>query len=331
MTAGRIAVLTALGGTGAEDVVYRELIAAASVTAAELTRILNLPEHAVLAALAALEGHGLASRTITQPPRFVAAPPDIAVDALLLRRQAELSDARAELDQLISVYRSSRRARSIDELIEIVTGAEALAERVAHLQRAAKSSFDAFVKPPFVAIDLDEAEPADKPDVSYRAVYDKKIMDYPNFVQRLRDASAPHFEYRLHASLPMKLIIADRATALLPLERETSDAAPAAVIVHSCGLLDALLALYEQYWEASMPLRLTDDGTTSGINSPDTRILSLLVAGVTDEAIARQLGVSLRTVRRRIQDMMHAAGAQNRAQLAWHAARSNWIADRDAR
>lgn len=319
-------MLTTLGGTDTEDVVYRELIAAASVTTAELTRALNLPEDVVMSALTTLEARGLASRTVTRPPRFVAAAPDVAVDALLLRRQAELSDARAELDQLVRIYRSGRRTRSIDELIEIVSGAEALAERVGHLQRAAQVSFDGFVKPPFVAIDLDEAESLSRPEISYRGLYDKEITNNPNFLNKLRQNSAPHAEYRLHSALPMKLVIADRGTALLPLGREVSDAAPAAVIVHSCGLLDALIALFEQYWNSALPLHLPDDAASEEMNGPDRRILSLLVAGVTDEAIARQVGVSLRTVRRRIQEMMLDANAHNRAQLAWHAARNNWLA-----
>jgi DNA-binding CsgD family transcriptional regulator len=104
--------------------------------------------------------------------------------------------------------------------------------------------------------------------------------------------------------------------------------APSAVMVHSSRLLDALVVLFEHYWDAGMPLHLElagDAGPGGGTAAGDRRVLSLLIAGATDETIARQLGVSLRTVRRRIQDMMHAAGAQNRAQMAWHAARHDWL------
>jgi DNA-binding NarL/FixJ family response regulator len=127
----------------------------------------------------------------------------------------------------------------------------------------------------------------------------------------------------------MKLMIADRETALLPLGRDTADTTPAAVIVHSSGLLDALLALFDHYWDASTPLSLDNDGGNGSqegrLDSGDLRILSLLISGVTDETIARQLNISLRTVRRRIQAMMHVANAQNRAQLGWHAARNGWL------
>ena len=59
---------------------------------------------------------------------------------------------------------------------------------------------------------------------------------------------------------------------------------------------------------------------------PELNVVEVMSSGkTTDEVIARQLGVSLRTIRRRIQAMMHTASAQNRAQLGWHAARNNWL------
>jgi DNA-binding CsgD family transcriptional regulator len=182
------------------------------------------------------------------------------------------------------------------------------------------------VKPPFVAVDFDDAQPLEAPDVQYRVIYDTEITTAaPGFVGKLQAANtAPQIDYRLHPALPMKLMIADLETALLPLGRD-SDTTPAAVIVHSSGLLDALVALFEHYWDASMPLYVGEASSGNSTSDGDRRILSLLIGGVTDEAIARQLGISLRTVRRRIQAMMHTAHAQNRAQLAWHAARKNWL------
>lgn len=326
-------MLTVLGVSDVADVVYRELISTVSATATELADILHQPESAIQQALAALEGHGLVTRTITRPPRFVAAPPDTVAERLLLRRQAELAEARAELDLLARTYRSGRRTRNTDELVEIVIGAEPLAQRVSHLQRSPRREFAGFVKPPYIAVDLDHAEPLEDPDVSYRAVYDREALTgFPGFLEKLRANPAPHAEYRTHPSLPMKLLIADRQTALLPLGRDSSDMTPAAIIVHSSGLLDALMALFDHYWEASLPLAIDDDDSQGSDREAgsrpdvgDRRILSLLIGGVTDEAIARQLGVSLRTVRRRIQAMMHTANAVNRAQLGWHAARHGWL------
>ncbi|MGW0150746.1 LuxR C-terminal-related transcriptional regulator [Streptomyces sp. NPDC004822] len=57
------------------------------------------------------------------------------------------------------------------------------------------------------------------------------------------------------------------------------------------------------------------------MSATDRRLLALLVAGVADKAVATQLGLSRRTVRRHIQRMRELAGAATRMRLAWQAAR----------
>jgi DNA-binding NarL/FixJ family response regulator len=63
----------------------------------------------------------------------------------------------------------------------------------------------------------------------------------------------------------------------------------------------------------------------SPLSVDDGRLLSQLLAGLTDEAIAAHQGVSVRTVQRRVQALMSAAQARTRMQLAWHAGRSGWL------
>jgi DNA-binding NarL/FixJ family response regulator len=55
------------------------------------------------------------------------------------------------------------------------------------------------------------------------------------------------------------------------------------------------------------------------------RILELLGAGLKDEAIARQLGVSLRTVQRAVRTISMALGVTSRFQLGAEACRRGWI------
>ncbi|MEV0841406.1 hypothetical protein AB0I55_17850 [Actinocatenispora sera] len=51
----------------------------------------------------------------------------------------------------------------------------------------------------------------------------------------------------------------------------------------------------------------------------------MLVSGLKDEAVARQLGWSLRTMRRRVQRLHQRLGATNRFQAGVQAARRGWI------
>ncbi|WP_240634261.1 MULTISPECIES: helix-turn-helix transcriptional regulator [Streptomyces] len=74
--------------------------------------------------------------------------------------------------------------------------------------------------------------------------------------------------------------------------------------------------------------RIGETGLTADFASltPEHQhLLSLTVAGITDESIAGQLGVSKRTVQRRIQGMMNLAGVATRMQLGRQAARRKWI------
>jgi hypothetical protein len=53
----------------------------------------------------------------------------------------------------------------------------------------------------------------------------------------------------------------------------------------------------------------------------DSQVLSLLLVGLNDRAIAFHLRTSLRTVQRRVRHLMDRAGARTRTQLGWKAAR----------
>jgi len=137
--------------------------------------------------------------------------------------------------------------------------------------------------------------------------------------------------------------VADRSVALVPLSDGAHSGAggPVAMYVRAPGLIRLLIGLFESVWERAVPVRLVSadgtpaDGTrATGIEaegSPteptdlDLRILSLLMLGSTDAAIAKQLGLGLRTVQRRVAHMMELAGVSTRLQLGWHARHRDWL------
>jgi DNA-binding CsgD family transcriptional regulator len=93
------------------------------------------------------------------------------------------------------------------------------------------------------------------------------------------------------------------------------------LVIGTSGLLDALVLLFESVWAGAVPLAraAADRDALHG------RILTMLVMGSTDAAMARSLGVAVRTVQRRITAMQRAAGVDNRIQLVWYAARHGWL------
>jgi DNA-binding NarL/FixJ family response regulator len=124
--------------------------------------------------------------------------------------------------------------------------------------------------------------------------------------------------------------VADRQLALLPLvSNGTGDAEVGALLVHPSGLLDALLSLFDLVWHQAKPILTTEDSVQEAANEQidetDLRLLMLLQAGLTDQVIVGQLGLSLRTVQRRVHQLMDRAGVTTRFQLGLEAARRDWL------
>ncbi|HZE34787.1 MAG TPA: DNA-binding response regulator [Actinoallomurus sp.] len=112
------------------------------------------------------------------------------------------------------------------------------------------------------------------------------------------------------AGLPHETIIIDRRVMFLagpgaPGDREfTATTSPA--------LIDPVHALFDATWEAAVPIA---DRQKLPLISPDARdILRSLGAGLTDEVAARRLGISLRTYRRRVADLMRTLDSDSRFQ-----------------
>ena len=59
----------------------------------------------------------------------------------------------------------------------------------------------------------------------------------------------------------------------------------------------------------------------------DARLMTLLAAGFKDDAIARQLALSSRTVGRRVAELMETLGARTRFQAGIHAQRRHLLED----
>jgi DNA-binding NarL/FixJ family response regulator len=129
--------------------------------------------------------------------------------------------------------------------------------------------------------------------------------------------------------VPTKLVIADGALAMVPLTSRTAE--PAALVVHASGLLESLSGLFEAVWRDALPLRLGESSRTiteqepDGPDGTDLEILSLLLAGLTDASVAKQLDLGLRTVQRRVKRLMELAGVTTRLQLGWHAYERGWV------
>lgn len=79
-----------------------------------------------------------------------------------------------------------------------------------------------------------------------------------------------------------------------------------------------------------MPLQLHDEAgpeseALTTVAGDDLELLALMLAGLPDKALASQLGLSVRTVYRRIRRLMYLTCCTTRMQLGWYAARAGLL------
>ncbi|WP_412543163.1 LuxR C-terminal-related transcriptional regulator [Longispora sp. K20-0274] len=130
-------------------------------------------------------------------------------------------------------------------------------------------------------------------------------------------------QMRTTPTVSMPLVIIDRVTAIVPLDPTNPRAG--ALEVTSPGILAALCALFEQAWAAATPFGDLPAADEHGCTPTERALLTLIATGHTDVATAHKLGVSLRTVRRTISDLMHRLNASSRFQAGVNATKNGWI------
>jgi hypothetical protein len=129
---------------------------------------------------------------------------------------------------------------------------------------------------------------------------------------------------RVYSTLPLKLIVFDRHTALLPMNPLDPELVAGAMLVRASALLDALHMFFELVWDRAIPLPLDSSRPAAGpqADSAAGDLIPLLAAGLTDKAAAHQLGISHRTLQRRIKALMNTLDAHSRFQAGYQAGRT---------
>ncbi|MFD5450212.1 LuxR family transcriptional regulator [Streptomyces sp. NPDC003470] len=319
----------ALRMMGLDDTTCRVYLALLEVAPAPLDAVgaaAGLGGADLAAAYGGLVDAGLASASAGDGDVVAPVPPAAGLEILARHRAAELEESRIAVGGAFESFRRRRLAAYNDNLVEVVTG-EDIAPRMRHAWASAREQIRQFESPPYVplATVTDDALATLARGVKQRVVYSRESLEYPghlkNVVEPCIEAGE---EARVLPSVPVKLLIIDEAYALVSLSIKEADVHNTMLVVQPCGLLSALTALFEQAWHSALPVH----GRTArpaGLPPADRRLLRLLAGGATDEVIARELGISRRTLFRRLQILMTRLGAANRFQMGLQAQRSGWL------
>ncbi|MHB1613334.1 MAG: helix-turn-helix domain-containing protein [Actinomycetes bacterium] len=308
--------------------VYRTILRLSEAAVDELVAALGVPAGRVRQSAAAL----LEAQLVREVPGgYAAVGPVTAIESLVDREQRRLADrARrlAEARQSIASYasehgRSARRARPRRE-IEVV-GREDAAEVLTDLVRTTEGPLRCSYLVVGTTVERHAELVAEllgqvaggRPML---ALYPTRILEVPEERAHARYWAEHGEQGRLAVSVPHSFIVFGTEAAVVGAQwgRRTEQA----FVLRVPALVAAFASLFDSVWAEAVPLVRIEAG---GMERDRRRILELLALGAKDETIARQLGLSLRTVRRRVSELMDELGADTRFAAGFQAARRELV------
>lgn len=283
---------------------------------------------------------GLASAALDPDggaPHYRAASPVLALGPLLEARRGALYQVEHLVTELSERHRAAH-IRASGAPVEVLSGAAAIRRRLLIMGRQAQREVCSLLpmREAPVALSVEDGIEEVERDsmargVLLRSVVERGWFDRPHTAASVAELVAQGQSVTVADRVPIKLTVVDRGIALLPLDPERDETEPVALVVHRSGLLTALQALFDQCYDRARPLRAVPEPppgehtARDGLDALDRQLLALLHVGLTDAAIARQLGMGHRTVQRRLSALMARADAATRFQLGSHAARAGWL------
>lgn len=314
--------LEALGIDEQEEHAYRVVLSHRLATAEDVAQLLSLSLRKTQRLLDSIEFKGLVSHSPSRPRRYVAAPPEFAVEALIAQRQAVLESSRSAIAELKEQARNSSDSSGGEQAVELVTGRAAVGLLLVQLFRTMRHEMVGFQRAPMLYVEGFPAEISSK--ITVKSVSDSSYLALPGALDSLRLAMEQGEDARVYPNLPVKMIVIDRRIGLIPLD--TKFQGGTVLVIRSPSLIDAFYALFELIWERATPIAFTNSGKLQQLKAAPVlsegldQLISLLAAGLNDKAIAHQTGMSATTLNRRIADLMKHFNTRSRFQLGWRAA-----------
>jgi DNA-binding CsgD family transcriptional regulator len=281
-----------------------------------------------------------------QSPQVV--DPEFALTALAARCHATLARRQQEIEEdRVALLRrlASSRPRSAEAELGYLEGAEAIRRRTAELAASAKWEICVFTPGGGRSAISPYTDHAWDTEIVHRGVRLRRLCldsvrnDRPA-LEHLHRLDRLGGEVRTVPALPLHLLLVDRRQALTSVDpAETTDSADSvdsvdeekatAVTTSNDALVAGLLALFDSVWRTAVPLRSTRHRDSAGLSAQERYVLKSLAEGLTDEATARRLGVSVRTTRREASDLFARLGARSRFQAGARAFARGWIDEDD--
>lgn len=264
-------------------------------------------------------------------------PPDVALPAYAAQLEARARMLRTTSQALARVYLRSRAANRTEAtsggavlLESLVDVAQALHQVTSGAQEWVLSSR---IDSPLSRYLLQAPRPVattpflgshDAP-LDVRLDIDPVLLPEPNVLEIMHARADGGDAIRLTPGLPFTGAVNDQGLAMIDLGDDGGS--PVGILLDTAAGSGRVRAVLEFAWALGTPWRPgTMPSSDSDLLDPrDRNILRLMAGGVSDAAIARQLGISSRTVERRVRVLLDRLNATTRFQAGVLAARQGLI------
>lgn len=151
--------------------------------------------------------------------------------------------------------------------------------------------------------------------VRYRVVVPEAARTAPALARQLTKLALAGAQVRTVADVRADLLVVDRTIAAYSADHGIAP-------FRLPGVVATAVEHFDQVWGTAAPLL---PGAREVLTDRERDLLRLLAAGVTDEAAAEELGISVRTVRRLMAGLMDRLGARSRFMAGAKAAERGWL------
>ncbi|OWA19285.1 helix-turn-helix transcriptional regulator [Streptomyces sp. CS227] len=329
-------MLEVLGLDEVCEAVYRTILDHPESDFVALRERVGLSEERLRQALDQLSELALVRPAADRPAGFRAVNPEVGIQGVIARQQERVTAEQQRIEQLrsaaaqLSAEFATARLSKQAEGVERLEGIEEIRERIAVLVRDVASEVMTLAPGGGQSeASMATAKPQDRAllerGVVMRTLYLDSVRNSPATVAYAKWLAELDSQVRTTPSLPVRLMILDRRVAIVPVDE--GDSSAGALVLSGSGTVTALCALFESIWDSAVPLGDTvgRERDERGLSPQEAETLRLLGQGLTDEAVAKRLGVSSRTARRIAADLLEKLDARSRFQAGAKAVAKGWL------
>jgi DNA-binding CsgD family transcriptional regulator len=305
--------------TAASLAVYAHAIRRGGVAADDpaLPGLLGLAPETVDASIAQLIDLHLLRRELTDDWwRLVPVSPDVAAAALISpigeeihRQRAMISQIQGRLNAFQSHYETHREPVAAPAGVESIQDPVELSGQLHLAAERCRREFAGFR--PDGLLPLEQVAAMAARGVAVRLLLAHAQRPDLRMRAALKEILAAGGEVRTVGRVPRQVIIVDDAVAFL---LHGGGERPAGVAIRHAETVLLLRELVETTWAAAEPYEAAEFGYHEVAHDLQRTIVELLASGLTDEVIARHLGMSVRTCRRHIATVLTNLDAVSRFQ-----------------